>query len=84
MALEETTDEILAGLRELHLRPAISEEIEEVLRRSDLVKFAKHKPVMAEHEQTLKRARSIVEKTRAPAMLAADRPRARATDHVET
>jgi hypothetical protein len=84
MALEETTDEILVGLRELHLRPAVSDEIEEVLRRADLVKFAKHKPVMAEHEQTLKQACTIVEKTRAPATPPMERPRAKATDHVET
>ncbi len=67
-ALEETTDEILAGLRELNLRVAVSGEVEEILRRADLVKFAKHKPVIAEHEQTLRGAYSIVEKTRSAAV----------------
>ncbi len=82
MALEETTEEILAGLREQRLRPAISSQVEEVLRRADLVKFAKHKPVMTEHEQTMKQACSIVEQTRAPAAVPAEQPHAEATAHV--
>jgi hypothetical protein len=82
MALEETTDEILLGLRGLDLRTAVSGEVEEVLRRADLVKFAKHKPVMAEHEQTLTRAYSIVEKTRTTAPTPADQERGKAEEHV--
>jgi hypothetical protein len=78
MALEETTDEIVAGLRGLNLRPTVSGEVEDILRRADLVKFAKHKPVIVEHEQTLRGAYSIVEKTRPAAVT----PEGRTRDHV--
>ncbi len=63
-ALEETTDEILAGLRTQGLPPDLLESCEELLRRADLVKFAKYVPGISDHETTLQGAYAFVERTR--------------------
>jgi hypothetical protein len=63
MALEETTEEILTGLREISLRPEIIRKAETILTRADLVKFAKSLPAVSEHEETLAAAYAIVETT---------------------
>jgi len=64
MALEQTTDEIMYGVRRLQLKPAVSSKMETLLRLSDLVKFAKYLPGLSEHEESLMMAYDIVETTR--------------------
>jgi len=65
MALEETTAEIIEGLQRKKLLPRIIGEVSEVLVRADLVKFAKHKPEIGEHDASLKTVYDIVERTKA-------------------
>ena len=63
-ALESTTDETLLLLkRSLNQTEAI-ELIRQVLTLADLVKFAKEKPLPAEHERSLSLARQFVLITR--------------------
>ena len=45
-ALEETTDEIMEGLRKLRPGAELLHSTEGVLRAADLVKFAKHNPAI--------------------------------------
>jgi hypothetical protein len=52
-ALEETTDEIMAGLRRLRFPDDLLQETERILRRADLVKFAKLQPGIPEHEEMM-------------------------------
>lgn len=83
-ALEQTTDEILSGLRRLHMPDDLTRGAEQVLRRADLVKFAKQVPGIPEHEETLKFVYDFVDRTKiveAPAVTAAE-PGAKA--HVGT
>jgi hypothetical protein len=63
-ALEQTTDEILAGLRRLHMPEDLARGAEQVLRRADLVKFAKLLPGIPEHEGTLKFVYDFVDRTK--------------------
>ncbi len=64
MALEQTTDEIMGSLRtHPHAGPVLS-ETEEMLRLSDLVKFAKMEPGISDHEKLLAVAYDIVDKTK--------------------
>jgi hypothetical protein len=65
MALEETTGEILEGLHRMKLLPRIIGDVSEVLVRADLVKFAKHKPEIGEHDASLKSVYDVVERTKA-------------------
>ena len=65
MALEETTGEIIDGLRRMKLLARIIGDVEEVLVRADLVKFAKHAPEIGEHDASLKTVYDIVERTKA-------------------
>jgi hypothetical protein len=65
MALEETTGEILDGLSRMKLLPKIIRDVEDVLVRADLVKFAKHKPEIGEHDASLKSVYDVVERTKA-------------------
>ena len=64
MALEETTEEIMDNLRTLHLPPEVLQTAEAMLRRADLVKFAKHQPGTGEHEETMTVAVAFVNTTR--------------------
>jgi hypothetical protein len=64
MALEETTDEILAGLRLQRLGDGVVAETEKILRRADLVKFAKYQPGIPEHEEMMTVVRDVVDKTK--------------------
>jgi hypothetical protein len=64
MALEETTDEILDGLRKLRMSEDLLGRGSEILRRADLVKFAKHQPGIVEHEETLKFVYDFVDRTK--------------------
>jgi hypothetical protein len=65
MALEETTGEIIEGLHRMKLLPRIIGDVSEVLVRADLVKFAKHKPEIGEHDASLKSVYDVVERTKA-------------------
>ena len=64
MALEQTTDEIMAALKRHRHAETIWAETESTLRRADLVKFAKYQPGIPEHEEMLGVAYDIVEKTK--------------------
>lgn len=64
MALEQTTDEIMGALRQHRHAETIWEETELILRRADLVKFAKHQPGIPEHEEMLNVVYDIVDKTK--------------------
>jgi hypothetical protein len=63
-AMEETTDEILAGLRKLRFPDAMLGTAERILRRADLVKFAKFEPGIADHEEMITVIRDFVERTK--------------------
>jgi hypothetical protein len=64
MALEQTTDEIMLDLRRRVQATDILMETETLLRRADLVKFAKYQPGVPEHEEMLTGAFAIVDKTK--------------------
>jgi hypothetical protein len=63
-ALEQTTDEAMDNLRRHAAAHAVLEQTDRILRRADLVKFAKHQASIPEHEETLAVAFEIVEKTK--------------------
>jgi hypothetical protein len=63
-ALEETTDEIMAGLQKLRPGAELLHSTESVLRTADLVKFAKHTPSMSEHEQAMESVYVFVDRTK--------------------
>lgn len=63
-ALEQTTDEILIALSMFERAHPVREKAETMLRRADLVKFAKHQPSIPEHEQMLELAHEIVDMTK--------------------
>jgi len=63
-AMEETTDEILAGLRKLRFPETMLETADRILRRADLVKFAKFEPGIADHEEMITVIREFVDKTK--------------------
>ncbi|MBI3598055.1 MAG: hypothetical protein HY201_01145 [Nitrospirae bacterium] len=65
-ALEQTSDEIMADLRQYVHDAEIVGKTETVLRRADLVKFAKYIPAISEHEEMLTVAFDIVNKTSVP------------------
>lgn len=64
MALEQTTDEIMVGLKRLHIAQPVTGKIETLLQLSDLVKFAKYQPGLSEHEGMLGIAFEVVESTK--------------------
>jgi hypothetical protein len=68
-AMDQTTDEILWGLRRLHVDAA---DIEPVLREADLVKFAKHRPEPAAAKGLIDTVRAIVARTAERPLLAAE------------
>jgi hypothetical protein len=63
-ALEETTDEILSGLSATGFPGELLGTVEMILRRADLVKFAKHQPSIAEHEEILATVYTVVDRTK--------------------
>lgn len=77
-ALEETTDEILGGLVSIKLSGDMLRATEKILRRADLVKFAKAQPGIPEHEEMLEVTYDIVERTKLVAMTPAAETEARA------
>jgi hypothetical protein len=63
-AMEETTDEILSGLRKLRFPDAMLGTAERILRRADLVKFAKFEPGIADHEEMITVIHDFVDRTK--------------------
>ena len=63
-ALEETTDEIMDGLRVLRFPDSLRENAGRILHRADLVKFAKYQPLVPEHEEMIAVVYGIVERTK--------------------
>ncbi|HTY60578.1 MAG TPA: hypothetical protein VMF59_17265 [Bacteroidota bacterium] len=63
-AMEETTDEILAGLRKLRFPDPMLGTAERILRRADLVKFAKFEPGIADHEEMITVIHDFVDRTK--------------------
>ncbi len=82
MALEETTDEILAGLSSKQLGNGVMAETEKILRRADLVKFAKYQPGIPEHEEMMVVAYDVVDKTKPVVMTPATEPQRIGAGHV--
>ena len=64
MALEQTTDEIMYGLKRLNVKQGVCSKVETLLQLADLVKFAKYQPGVSEHEGMLSLAYDIVEATK--------------------
>jgi hypothetical protein len=60
---EKTTDEILSDLKRIEIPDENKGLLKQILVLSDLVKFAKEKPLPAENEQTLEQAISFVKDT---------------------
>jgi len=60
IALESTSDEILSQLKNVSSAGPILKMVGALLLTADLVKFAKYQPSMAEHEEELQTAYSIV------------------------
>jgi hypothetical protein len=67
LALEQTTEEIMDSLSRHPEAGPVRRETEQVLRTADLVKFAKFQPGPAEHEEALRVAYDVVQKTAEPA-----------------
>jgi hypothetical protein len=67
-ALEETTDEILSGLSATGFPDDLLGTVAMILRRADLVKFAKHQPSITEHEEILATVYTVVDRTRVVAL----------------
>ncbi len=63
-ALEETTEEILSGLRKADYPADLTPTTTTILHRADLVKFAKHQPGIPEHEEMLAVVYHIVDRTK--------------------
>lgn len=64
LSLEQTTDETLGNLRRFSVAQPVLPQVETLLRRADLVKFAKYQPTIPEHEETLSFAFEIVDATK--------------------
>jgi hypothetical protein len=62
-AMEMTTDAILCACEIKSLNQKNTDELQELLERADLVKFAKYQPLANEHEASMKNAVSFVEST---------------------
>ena len=83
-ALEETTDEILEGLQKLRMTQDLLNAMEDILRRADLVKFAKHQPGIPEHEEILVVITNVVDRTKIVEMTPVTHPEAGVAAHVGT
>ena len=83
-SLEETTDETLAGLHAAKIGDGLLGPAEVILRRADLVKFAKHHPTVTDHEDSYRGVISFVEKTKLLAMTPVQADGGRAKTDVES
>lgn len=66
IALEMTTDEIMESLTYTQASPGDREKLGQLLSMADMVKFAKSKPIVSEHEMNMSRAYDFVRDTRQP------------------
>lgn len=64
MSLEQTTDETMDSLRRFSVAHPVLEQADRMLRRADLVKFAKYQPAIPEHEEMLSLAFEIIDRTK--------------------
>jgi hypothetical protein len=62
-AMEQTTDELLAALRLSSMPTPAREQLSQVLRLADMVKFAKWQTVPSENEQAMAAAIKLVQET---------------------
>lgn len=62
--MEKTTEEVIQSLRLKPLHQDDKDNLHGLFRLSDLVKFAKEKPVASENEQCLKTARDFINNTK--------------------
>lgn len=69
-AMEMTTDLILSSSEIKALNQRNKNQLQELLERADLVKFAKYQPLADEHEASMKNAFSFVESTMSPEAIA--------------
>lgn len=67
-AMEQTSEEIFAGLRHLHITEQNMHKLRQMLLLADLVKFAKANPLSNENEQSMDNAISFVMNTRPVAL----------------
>lgn len=67
-AMEQTSEEIFAGLRHLHITEQNMHKLRQMLLLADLVKFAKANPLSNENEQSMDNAISFVMNTRPGAL----------------
>lgn len=63
-AMEMTTDEIIAALRDVEMPTASRTDLITILRTADMVKFAKAEPEAEENEENINRALYFVENTK--------------------
>lgn len=63
-ALEETTAEIMFGLRLQQISPEMTNKLTQILTLADLVKFAKEQPLPQENEQSLTFAIAFINATK--------------------
>jgi hypothetical protein len=72
MALEKTTDEIMVGLRAVAIAAQVLPPLETILRRADLVKFAKYQPGIPEHEEMFTVAYDMIDRTKVVPVVASE------------
>ncbi len=63
-ALEQTSDEIFAGLRSAQISADAREKLRRTLLLADLVKFAKEKPLPEDNEFSMENAISFIMQTK--------------------
>jgi hypothetical protein len=63
-ALEQTSDEIISGLKYMKIAPEDSNKLQQILVMADLVKFAKENPLPADNEQSMDNAISFILQTK--------------------
>ena len=63
-ALEQTSDEILASIKNINSNIELNEALRQILTLSDLVKFAKANPLPNEHDFSIKNVHLFVELTK--------------------
>jgi hypothetical protein len=83
-SLEETTDETLTGLRAAGIGDGLLQPAETILRRADLVKFAKHHPTVTDHEDSYRGVLAFVEKTKLTQMTPVPAEQGKAKSNVES
>lgn len=73
-AMEQTTAELMDDIKPVTILNQQRNEIHAILSLADLAKFAKLQPTPQEHEDSLRKARAVVEWTRASAQPKTEQP----------